>query len=106
MATPLDMRPAKHVAVKTIGQVWQEWEFGIGGNKAVKEWKDSEHTTTTYKRNALYFCLRNLVNAGYSSATAISKVERECSGWNSILKISADIKRRTKNGTLPPSLRI
>ena len=73
---------------------------------AVKDWDPNNHTSTTYKRDGLYHTLRDLVNSGKHYSVAIGLVEREYQGWRSVLKISADLKRRRRTKTLQPSLRV
>ena len=75
VADPMDQRPCNHCDVSSIGEHLKEWEDGIGGNGAVKDWPASACASTTCKRDGLCHCLRDLVNSGEQHATAIRWVE-------------------------------
>ena len=79
----------------------KEWEDGIGGNRAVKDWPASACASTTCKRDGLCHCLRDLVNSGEQHATALDWLKENLLDGTAFSKHQ---KVRKRNGTLPASL--
>ena len=106
---PLDSRPTKLQAYRTVGAAWQEWMFGIGGNKPVKDWTPAEYRdqkSTYCRRLPLWELMAKLVNSGLAPAHVISKIEEHYGPIRSIKHVADRIKQDVKNGTLPSSLTI
>jgi len=106
--TPLGQKPSKLAKIKTVGEAWQEWEFGIGGNKPAKDFKTRPERSSTYSRRLpLYHTLRDLVLAQRSPSTAIRLVN-DCyrdRKW-SFLRICDDLRIRRNTGDLQDVLRV
>jgi len=80
-AAPPDFRP---VPLFTVGQVWQEWKEGFGGNPAVekleKDWgtrwrPDARMRKWFSRRKVIWDRLREIVAAGHTSDDAVRQLE-------------------------------
>ena len=98
-------RPAKLAKYKTVGDCWQEYMFGIGGNKPAKDFTDKESgAISTYsRRRPIYQRLALLVRAGKAPAVAIRLIDDQYPGM-SLLKIAKELRKGEEEGTLHPSL--
>ena len=98
-------RPAKLAKYKTVALCWQEYMYGIGGNKPAKDFtpQESGRVSTYSRRRPLYQLLASLVRAGKAPSTAIRLVDDQYPGW-ALLDIAKDVRKRTLNGTLHQSL--
>ena len=97
--------PAKLAKIKTVGDAWTEYMFGIGGNKPAKDFTDKESgAISTYsRRRPIYQRLALLVRAGKAPAVAIRLINDQFPGW-SLLKIAQALRKGESDGTLHPSL--
>ena len=98
-------RPARLAKAKTVGNCWQQYMFGIGGNKAAKDFTDKESgAISAYsRRRPIYQRLALLVRAGKAPAVAIRLINDQYPGW-SLLKIARALRSAESDGTLHPSL--
>ena len=62
---------------KSLFDLWQEYQFGINGKKAAKDFNSQERGKNKRmycRRKVFWDIIRNLVNAGFTSDAAIDKV--------------------------------
>ena len=98
------MRPARLADnLRSVGQFWQEWEHGIGGNLPAKLWKE-QHTTGNSKysqRKPIYLLLDRLINIHKELPTeAFRLVEENFPAKITMTKLADEIRVRELNGTL------
>lgn len=99
-AARLSQRP------KDLFEVWNEWEFGLRGNKAAKSFTARERGL---KANKYRFCRRNIfwrkvksmIARGHSSSTAIHKIYEV---FGQSLPVSSIIKKLRADGNAHPDL--
>ena len=106
-AEPSDCRPAKLAKVRRLGDYWQEWEHGIGGNKPAKEWTSSESkANSTYSRRLpIYLLLQRLIHRKKKlPAEAFRLVTQAFGNDTSLGKVSEAIRIHEENGTMPMAL--
>ena len=63
---------------QTLGILWLEYEFGIGGNKAAKQFTAQERGLVkfTYSlQKPFWLLVEQMIRHGYTNATAIAKIE-------------------------------
>jgi hypothetical protein len=81
VAHPPVFRPAP---LSTVGQVWQEWKEGFGGNPAVekleKDWgarwrSDARMRKWFSRRKVIWDRLREIIAAGYTTGDAVRQLE-------------------------------
>lgn len=108
---PSDERPCHLVkGLKKVGDVWEEWEFGIKGNKPARLWTTEDRrgnpwASTYCRRLGLYNHIKRMVDAGHGWATAVRLIEKQYPEKN-VNDISRDLKKRHAKGTLHPSLSV
>ena len=106
-AEPTDERPCRLADNLTnFGMFWQEWEFGIGGNKPAKLWTSRERGCSTVfsRRKPIYLLLNRTINIkGKMPAEAFRLMETHFPG-RSYARIAEEIRRREKNGTMHADL--
>jgi len=106
---PIDPRPTKLQAYRTVGAAWQEWMHGIGGNKPVKDWTPAEYKdqkSTYCRRLPLWQLMASLVNAGVAVSLVIKRIEEHYGPVKSIKNVADRIKQDVKNNNLPPVLKV
>ena len=62
---------------KTLAVLWQEWEFGINGRKAAKDFNSRERGNvrfTYHRRKVFWDKVAELIRAGYTAHLAIDKI--------------------------------
>ena len=64
---------------KTIGEIWEEYQNGIGGRKPARDFTRRERNRKVnkskyHRRNAIWKCMERLLDRGYNSNTAIRKI--------------------------------
>ena len=102
-AAPTDDRPVKLADnLRTLGEIWQEWEVGIAGNKPAKLWTKAESgkNCTYSRRSPLYYLLDRLVHQkNWLPAEAFRRLQDDFPGY-SMGKLAKIIRRRELDGTL------
>ena len=62
---------------KTLYVLWQEYEFGLGGNKAAKLYTPMERGKNKFKyslRKGFWIIVTNMIRGGHSHNTAIDRI--------------------------------
>lgn len=107
MAAALNVQLSKRP--KNLFELWTEWTHGLGGNKPVSEWTAAERGSSKqaiWRRRLFWDCVRNHVNANYTSMTAINKIYGVYGRTKSVTAIltamHADKRNNTGNHVLSP----
>ena len=102
-------RPAKlYKSPKTLFDVWQEYQFGINGEKPAKDFTHEERGKNKCmycRRKVFWDVVSNLVRAGHTSDVAIDKVYQAYGRSTSVTRILVQMVRQRKDGG-HPSLRV
>ena len=88
---------------KTLNVLWQEYEFGINGQKAAKHYTSRERGNSRYtyhRRKVFWDKVSELLRAGYDSHTAIDKIY-EAYNNQSVTQIINSMRRDKVNGGHP-----
>ena len=88
---------------KTLNILWQEYEFGINGQKAAKHYTSRERGNSrfTYHRRKIFWDkVSELIRAGYDSHTAIDKIY-EVYNHRSVTHIINAMRKDKMNGGHP-----
>jgi len=103
--------------IKDLMVLWGEYEHGIAGRKAAKDWTreerggggDKKVKQTFYRRNCIWKMQRHLINKGKSIHAANAVIATTYGSGTSITNISASIVRDRKtckaHGGLHPNFR-
>ncbi len=70
-------------AIKDLHVLWDEYESGIGGNKAAREFTAMERGNVKFiycRRKIVWDVIDNMCNRGISSDAAIDLILKECGG--------------------------
>ena len=106
-AEPTDDRPLLLAPnLKRVGECWQEWEYGIGGNRPAKLWKREERSSSSMfsRRKPIYLLLDRLINIKKKlPAEAFRMLEDHFNGCN-LTKMANEIRARELNRTLHEDL--
>ena len=102
-------RPAKlYKSPKTLFDVWQEYQFGINGEKPAKDFTHEERGKNKCiycRRKVFWDVVSNLVRAGHTSDVAIDRVYQVYGRSTSVTRILVQMVRQRKDGG-HPSLRV
>ena len=90
---------------RTLAELWDEYQFGIGGRKPAKNWNRNERGNRThgikqkyYRRKMVWWTIEELIRRGDSRDTAINKI-RSAYGWRcSVTQIIKFIIANHQNG--------
>jgi hypothetical protein len=70
-----------------LAELWEEYQFGIGGKKPAKDWSSTERGNTMhgikqkyYRRKMVWLSIQKLMERGNSRDAAINKI-RQAYGW-------------------------
>lgn len=101
---------ASRQEIKTLEDLWTEWEFGIGGRKPVKDWSRQESgqkriKSTFSRRKLVWNCLRRHVNAGYGAPAACEKIRQVYGHSLSVTQLIIAMRDDERNGG-HPNLRV
>ena len=69
---------------RSIHSLWQEYEFGIGGRKATKDFTAMEWGNVKYnyhRRKVVWDAIAELIRSGWTANTACDRIQ-EVYGWN------------------------
>ncbi|KAG7372893.1 hypothetical protein IV203_033617 [Nitzschia inconspicua] len=103
--------------LKTLQEMWREWQFGIGGRKPAKDFTPPQERgnptgcikQTYYRRKCVWLILRHLIDNGHNISGAIN-IMKETYGQNvSVTDMQKAIVRDRRvykdNGGLHPNFR-
>jgi Transcriptional activator of glycolytic enzymes len=90
---------------RTLAELWEEYQFGIGGRKPAKDWSSTERGNTRqgikqkyYRRKMVWLTMEKLMATGMSRDAAINKI-RQAYGWRcSVTQIINFIIANHQNG--------
>jgi Transcriptional activator of glycolytic enzymes len=90
---------------RTLAELWEEYQFGIGGRKPAKNWSSTERGNTMhgikqkyYRRKMVWLTMEKLMATGMSRDAAINKI-RSAYGWRcSVTQIINFIIANHQNG--------
>ena len=105
---PTDERPCRLADNLTnYGMYWQEWEYGIGGNKPAKLWTDRERgSNSTFARGRpIYLVLNRSINIHKRLPAEAFRLLEQHFGSKGFGKIAGEIRRREVMGLMPEGLR-
>ena len=94
---------------RSIHDLWQEFQHGVGGRKAARLFSYSERGRSKFKycrRKVVWDLIAGLVRQGHTADAGIDRIYAVYGGQTSVTNIIAGLKRDKKNGTLSPNLRI
>ena len=107
-AEPTDERPCRLADNLTnYGMFWQEWEYGIGGNKPAKLWTDTERgsNSTFGRRRPIYLLLNRTINLHKRLPAEAFRLMEKHFGSKAFGKVAQEIRRRETHGFMPADLR-
>lgn len=93
---------------KSLYDLWQEYQFGLNGEKPAKDFSSSErgkNKSMYCRRKVFWDVISTLIRAGYTSDTAIDKVYQVYGRGTSVTSILVMMVRDRKNGG-NPNLRV
>jgi hypothetical protein len=92
---------------RSLHDLWQEYEFGVGGRKAAKLFSYSERGRSKHKyhrRKIVWDLISGLVRQGHTADVSIDSIYAVYGGQTSVSNIINGLKRDKKNGTMNPNL--
>jgi hypothetical protein len=92
-----------------VETAWQEWMYGVDGNKPVKDFTAEERQQqkgTYYNRLPLWQLMTSLVRAKKEPSWVINKINELYGPVHSIRLVAKRIKDDVKNDTLHPDLKV
>ena len=100
--------PAELSKVKNLYELWHEYEFGIGGNKAAKYFTSQERGQVKDKytrRKVIWDCVVRQTNRGITYNVAIDRIYQVYGPEKSVTQIINAMRTDRKNNNLHISLR-
>ena len=97
------------VAPRSLFELWEEYQVGIGGRKPAKQFTHHERGCVKHRyhlRNIVWQVILGLVRQGHSDQRAIDLIYNIYGGGTSVTNVIRALKRDIKGGTLSPTLRI
>ena len=94
---------------RSLHDLWNEFQHGIGGRKAARLFTSAERGRSKYKfhrRKIVWDIISALVRAGHTADTAVDRIYAVYGGQKSVTDIINGIKKDKQNGTLNPNLRV
>ena len=90
---------------RTLAELWEEYQFGIGGRKPAKDWNSTERGNRMhgikqkyYRRKMVWWTIEELIRSGNTRDQAINKI-RGAYGWRcSVTQIINFIIANHQNG--------
>jgi hypothetical protein len=92
---------------RSLHDLWQEYEFGVGGRKAAKLFSYTERGRSKHKyhrRKIVWDLISGLVRQGHTADAGIDRIYAVYGGQTSVSNIINGLKRDKKNGTMNPNL--
>ena len=72
---------------RTLAELWEEYQFGIGGRKPAKDWTSVERGNRIhgikqkyYRRKYVWWTIEELIRRGHTRNAAVNKI-RQAYGW-------------------------
>ena len=94
---------------RSLHDLWQEYQHGVGGRKAARLFSYSERGRSKHRyhrRKIVWDLIGGLVRQGHTADASIDRIYAVYGGQTSVSNIINGLKRDRKNGTLNPNLRI
>ena len=94
---------------RSLHQLWQEYEFGIGGRKAAKLFTPQERGKVKHKyhrRKVVWDCIARLIRAGSTADVAINTILAIYGANTTVTQIINQMKHDRQAGTLHASLQV
>jgi hypothetical protein len=94
---------------RSLHDLWQEFQHGVGGRKAARLFSHSERGRSKHRyhrRKIVWDLVAGLVRQGHTADAGIDRIYAVYGGQTSVTNIINGLKRDRKNGTLSPNLRI
>ena len=94
---------------RSLHDLWQEFQHGVGGRKAARLFSHSERGRSKHRyhrRKIVWDLVAGLVQQGHTADAGIDRIYAVYGGQTSVTNIINGLKRDRKNGTLSPNLRI
>ena len=92
---------------RSLHDLWQEFQHGVGGRKAARLFSYSERGRSKHRyhrRKIVWDLIAGLVRQGQTAEAGIDRIYAVYGGQTSVTNIINGIKRDKKNGTLSPNL--
>jgi hypothetical protein len=93
----------------TLYDLWVEYQTGIGGRKAARDFTARERSANKYRfyqRKHGWDIITNLVNAGVQARVAVDRIYSHYGANKPVTRIIKDIMQDKRNGGLPQVLRL
>ena len=94
---------------RSLHDLWEEYQHGVGGRKAAKLFSSSERGRVKHKyhrRNVIWNLVAGLVKQGHTAEAAIDRIYAVYGEQTSVTSIVNGLTRDRKKGTLDPKLKI
>jgi hypothetical protein len=94
---------------RTLYDLWVEYQTGIGGRKAARDFTARERGADKYRyyrRKHVWNIVANLVNAGVQARVAVDRIYSHYGANKPVTRIIKDIMHDKRNGGLPLVLRV
>jgi hypothetical protein len=94
---------------RTLYDLWVEYQTGIGGRKAARDFTARERGADKYRyyrRKHVWDIVVNLVNAGVQARVAVDRIYSHYGANKPVTRIIRDIMHDKRNGGLPLVLRV
>ena len=94
---------------RTLYDLWVEYQTGIGGRKAARDFTARERGADKYRfyrRKHVWDIITNLVNAGVQARVAVDRIYSHYGANKPVTRIIKDIMQDKRNGGLPQVLRV
>jgi hypothetical protein len=92
---------------RSLHDLWQEYQHGVGGRKAARLFSYSERGRVKHKyhrRKIIWDLVAGLVRQGHTADAGIDRIYAVYGGQTSVTNIINGLKRDRKNGTMNPNL--
>ena len=97
-------RPQLFRGVKNLYDLWQEWEYGLSGNKAARDFTREERGKVKYvfsRRKVFWDMVSTLVRAGHTSDSAIDQIYEIYGRSNGVTNILRALAKDRRSGVHP-----
>ena len=88
----------------SLHELWDEYEFGIGGRKAAKEFTSRERGAVRYnyhRRKVVWDVVAQMVRNGWNAAEACNRIYTIYGRRSSVTSIINKMRKDRKNGGHP-----
>ena len=92
--------------LRSVGMLWQEWEYGIAGAKPAKLWSKEERSSNSMfsRRKPIYLILDRLINVKKKLPAEAFRMLEDHFPRCTMTKMADEIRARELNGTLHEDL--